>query len=193
MHDKKSKKAVAGYAKAKNQTKNGDGEVAVQTMQDKQSAVDTVVIRYRDKADGTQVLTGSRFLMLADNRSGGKGSMWHKVECVQACVKGKQMNGMGELISYEFYAPIDLGALQHASKEEKEKDIDFSYKHLPSDIDLLKHEKDELFCYRQCLKMAYYMQIVRNVELLRMSAEFYKDELGFIWFFYAQDIYTRPV
>lgn len=41
--------------------------------------------------------------------------------------------------------------------------------------------------------MAYYLQIVKNVELLRMSAEFYKDELGFIWFFYAKDIYTRKV
>lgn len=58
---------------------------------------------------------------------------------------------------------------------------------------MLNENRDLEYCHKQCLKIAYYLQVVRNVELLRMSAEFYKDDLGYIWFFYAANIYTRKV
>lgn len=61
--EKKAKHEPAGYAKSKG-SKGGDGaDGAAQTVADKQSAAtDAVVVRFRDKADGTQVLTGARFL-----------------------------------------------------------------------------------------------------------------------------------
>lgn len=59
---------------------------------------------------------------------------------MQACIKGKQSNGLGELIAYEFYAPLPhLGkeATLQQVEEARNQEIDYSYKHMPSDIDKL--------------------------------------------------------
>ena len=34
------------------------------------------------------------------------------------------------------------------------------------DQELLKQEEDELYCYKQCLKIAYYIAKVYNFEIL---------------------------
>ena len=39
--------------------------------------------------------------------------------------------------------------------------------------------------------MGAYLQKVRGLELLQMKAEFFKDENGYIWFFYAKEICIR--
>jgi hypothetical protein len=42
-----------------------------------------------------------------------------------------------------------------------------------------------------CLKICDYISKVRSIEVLQMQAQFFKDENGFIWFFYATNIQTR--
>ena len=41
--------------------------------------------------------------------------------------------------------------------------------------------------------MAYYVQKLHRIEILKMVCEFLKDETGSIWFSYAHDITSRPV
>ena len=36
---------------------------------------------------------------------------------------------------------------------------------MAEDLDLLKQEEDELYCYKQCLKIAYYIAKVYNYVL----------------------------
>ena len=40
----------------------------------------------------------------------------------------------------------------------------------------------------QCLKMGFFLQKVRQIELLQMSAEFVKDDCDNVWFVYANKI-----
>ena len=49
------------------------------------------------------------------------------------------------------------------------------------------------YCWKQCLKMAYYISTIRGIEILMMQAEFFKDENGYFWFYYAQNVYVRQV
>ena len=39
--------------------------------------------------------------------------------------------------------------------------------------------------------MAHYISKVRSYEILQMKAEFWRDDLGFVWFVYARDIQVR--
>lgn len=48
------------------------------------------------------------------------------------------------------------------------------------------------YCLRQILKMGHYLSMVRQVELLSIEANFYKDSNGKIWFCHASNILTRP-
>jgi len=82
---------------------------------------------------------------------------WRTLDCVQTTVKSK--TGIGHPIFIQFYAPIN--------EKEPTKDIDFSsYKTMLDDQELMKQEEDELYCYKQCLKIAYYIAKVYNFEIL---------------------------
>ena len=107
---------------------------------------------------------------------------WRKVEVIQTCVKAK--TGCGESILIHFLAPLD--------QEQSEREIDYDYKSMATDHELLSRGDDRQFAYKQCLKMCYYIQKVHGYEILQMKAEFFKDEWKVIWFFYARDIYGRP-
>lgn len=70
------------------------------------------------------------------------------------------------------------------------EDIEYDYKNLPTDYDLLRAGNDLAYVEKQCLKFCYYIQKVRGFEVLRMNAEFFKDHNGWIWFYYAHDIFV---
>jgi len=155
--------STGGQVKKTSDTADGTTQ-AVTT--DKTTVTDTVVLRFRNPDDGTQVLSDSRFLALADSR-GGRTGIWPRVECIQACVKAD--NGMGTLLAYEFFAPVDLEALQQEPLDAQDKlEIKYDLTKYPSDLELLSQGRDYDFCAKQCLKMAYYLQIVRKVQLLTM-------------------------
>jgi hypothetical protein len=106
-----------------------------------------------------------------------------KIEVCQTCIKSKW--GIGKPIRIEFLAPLN----PLNPKEE----IQYAHKHMDSDLNLLYREKGTEFCLKQCLKMGYYVSTIHGFEILRMSAEFFKDENGFIWFFYAHNIQGRKI
>lgn len=60
------------------------------------------------------------------------------------------------------------------------------------ELKLLKSGQFERYTYLQCLKICYYMQKVRNKEILQMMAEFVRDDTDNIWFVHANRIQYRP-
>ena len=43
-----------------------------------------------------------------------------------------------------------------------------------------------------CWKMAFYIKVLYDTEILQMDADFFQDDNGKIWLFYAKNIMTRP-
>lgn len=43
------------------------------------------------------------------------------------------------------------------------------------------------------MKICYYLQKVRNIEVLQMKAEFLRDENDNVWFTCAKDIHIRRI
>jgi len=62
---------------------------------------------------------------------------------------------------------------------------------MEDDLALLEAGKYRDYCYKQCLKMCYYLQMVRSREVLQMKVEFHQDDNKNIWFTYASDIHFR--
>jgi hypothetical protein len=47
------------------------------------------------------------------------------------------------------------------------------------------------FCLKQCNKIGYYLQLLQDIEIIRMKVEFFQDETGFIQLYNASEIWTR--
>ena len=106
---------------------------------------------------------------------------WEQIEVIQTAIKSK--TGCGTPLFVHFVAPLD--------EENPNNAINYSYSHFPSDYTLLKNEDDIHYALKQCYIVAEYLQRVRGLELLQMNAEFSKDDNGFIWLFYAKNIFIR--
>jgi len=60
--------------------------------------------------------------------------------------------------------------------------------------DEIEEKRDKyLFCLKQIYKMCFYVQKVHYYEILQIRCEFMEDENGTIWFFYADQIFARPM
>ena len=88
----------------------------------------------------------------------------------------------------QFYAPLDERTDKLAAKE-----VNYDHKQLPEDLQLLQEKQYTELAVKQCLKMCYYLQKVRNIEILQMKAEFLRDENDNIWFTFAKDIQIRRI
>jgi len=152
----------------------------------KQGATDPKKIKVISKpvaeSDGVQVFNNSSFFQWFENHRGNHPE-WEKVEVCQTCIKSQK--GCGVPIFVTFFAPLNE---QYPSDE-----IKYDHKQMGDDWDLLVRNEDQAFCLKQCLKMAYYISTIHGHEVLMMQAEFFKDENGFIWFYYAHNIYTRKI
>lgn len=85
---------------------------------------------------------------------------------------------MGKPIMIEFYAPNP----QFLKPGDKYTQINYNFRSCDEDINLIKSGDDFGYCYKQCLKMCYYIQKMHKVEILKMKCEFAKDDHGTIWF-----------
>jgi len=61
----------------------------------------------------------------------------------------------------------------------------------PNSLQLLQSEQWTKFIERQCLKIAYYVKRIHNVEILQMKTEFLQDENQNIWLSSIRDIHIR--
>ena len=60
------------------------------------------------------------------------------------------------------------------------------------ELELLKTGQFERYAHIQCLKICFYMQKVRQIEILQMSADFIRDDYDNVFFTYANKIQYRP-
>ncbi len=92
-------------------------------------------------------------------------------------------------ITIHFKAPLD-----DSSEEASKRNINYDKFRNVDELKLLKNGEFERYAYIQCLKICYYLQKVRRIELLKMTAEFVRDDHDNIWFVYANKInYRRMV
>lgn len=106
------------------------------------------------------------------------------VNCLQTTVKDEK--GFGEIITIYFRAPINDESL-----EDTQKEIVYDVSQFGDDLELLKEKKYQTYAEKQCMKIAYYLQKVRSIEILTMDCEFLLDELENVWFSFAQKIQFR--
>lgn len=96
--------------------------------------------------------------------------------------------GIGKPIYVDFFAPLNESNDKTAAEE-----IKFDFKSMPEELELLEQGRVMDFCRKQILKMCYYLQRVRSIEVLQMKAEFLQDESQSVWFTFAKDIQYREL
>lgn len=57
-----------------------------------------------------------------------------------------------------------------------------------NELELLQNGEFQRFAEIQTMKMAHYLQQVRQIEILKMQAEYVRDDCDNIWFIYANKI-----
>ena len=172
------------------------GSVAPSTAQDSVLSKDVAAIRYlrRDKLNDDNMtakdeegplrfMTSTEFFQLIfEKRSGDP--YWKTISYIQTVLKCKY--GIGEIIEVMYYshdnpekkADHDLnnaGEVQEDSAEE-----------------LLSAEHPNKYCLLLIQRIAYFLERYCQFELLRMKAEFMKDENGKIWLTWGTKISVRP-
>lgn len=86
-------------------------------------------------------------------------------------------------ITVKFRAPLD-----DSSEEEAKREINYEAFRGVKELELLQSGQFDKYAYMQVLKICYYMQKVRNREVLQMTAEFVRDNEDNIWFVHANQI-----
>jgi len=87
-----------------------------------------------------------------------------------------------------FFAPID-----ETSDSTAKQEICYDYFGMEDELSMLQNEHYQDYCMKQCLKICYYLQKVRQIEVLQMKAEFLKDENNNIWLSYIKEIHIRRI
>jgi hypothetical protein len=62
---------------------------------------------------------------------------------------------------------------------------------MPEDLDLLQRQNYSEYARKVCLKMCYFMQKVRSMEITQMKTEFVIDDCGNMWLSNASEIRFR--
>ena len=78
-----------------------------------------------------------------------------------------------------------------SSYEASLKDINYNWRELGSEKEMLQNEMYREYAYLQLLKMCHFLKKVRNIEILKMQAQFLKDDNHNVWFSYAHSINYR--
>lgn len=118
------------------------------------------------KQDILRIVNDTGFMKTFQQRAAHE--YWHSVLYIQTNVKSKI--GCGTPIVVKFRAPL--------KSESLDQEIVYDYQALGDDADLVINGREERYCLKQCYKMCYYVQKVHNQEILRMKAEFTRDENG---------------
>ena len=70
--------------------------------------------------------------------------------------------------------------------------IVYNYRDQGEDVNLIQNDEFK-YCMKQCYKMAYFVQKLHDIEIVRMQCEFLKDENKTIWFSFASHIAYRKM
>jgi len=106
---------------------------------------------------------------------------------MQTCIKSR--SGLGHPIVIYFWAPTP----KLNKPGDTVETIRYDFRAKGQDIDLIRAKDWYAYCHKQCLKMCYYVQKMHSVEILKMRAEFARDDNGTVWFLYANQIFRREL
>ena len=150
------------------------------------------MIRYND--GGSKVLTKDDFHKETQNHTRENDPYWLTLSTVQLVPASKI--GIGKTICFDF---LVHGFQKKVNDSTNRHDIDyhedykFDYKKYLGDLT----EKELMlsnptnYCLMVCHKIGYYLKLVHEIDLRRMSVEFSIVEFGAIWLFYVHNIITR--
>ncbi len=97
---------------------------------------DVALIRYRKPPDSVQVVNETGFMNTFQRRQNDP--YWNTIHMIQTNIKSK--TGCGKPFIIKFYAPLD--------PEDPEGEVDFDYKSVGDDEDLLSDEEFHLYCLK---------------------------------------------
>ena len=136
----------------------------------------------------------------------GHDEFWNSLTCVQLTPQAKI--GLGKAFKFTF-TPIchrrkpvpkkegwkqsklktqDRGAKLRAKYDGP---IEYDYKQFGDDDLTLQLRNPQAACLKYCNKIGYYLQMVHQIEILRMDVEFMQDETGLVLFYHAENIWIR--
>lgn len=129
-----------------------------------------------------RVLQESEFIDLFAERAGSY--IWKKISYIQGVVKSKTGLNGSFFITYYSHTKNDRPAILELEKAGKADDEVFER------TLMLDQNKYAEFLSK---KIAYVLAVYSQIEILRFSPEFIKDENGKIWFFCASRIAVRRI
>ena len=104
---------------------------------------------------------------------------------VQTCVKIK--HGIGESIIETYYSHLhtDTSAIEKLKAAGNQTNLE--------EEEYLMNTDPKEYCMMVCRRIAYFFAIFMKLELLRIQAEFLKDDNGKIWLIHATQIAMREI
>ncbi|CDW75762.1 UNKNOWN [Stylonychia lemnae] len=159
----------------------------------------------RDNDGCVKVENESEFI--SEFRRRANDPFWKSLECIQTCVKSKV--GLGKHIFIPF--KVEVKNKEHINQEieyqfdligkrEEQKVIDDAQFHgiIQTNFEIQKEVEEILrridphsYCQRQALKIGYYIQQIYQMEVIQMDLDFFQDDNGKIWLFYAKNVTVR--
>lgn len=159
----------------------------------------------KDYCHTTTMLISKDEFAQKDGRMRHNDEFWSSLSCIQMTPQTKI--GLGKAFKFTF-SPIchrdpkpkkvpkqnpkiktqDKGAKLRAKFDGP---IEYDFKQFGDDDVTLQLKNPHAFCLKQCNKMGFYLQMVHQIEILRMDVEFHQDETGLMIFYHAQNIWIR--
>ncbi|CAG9333277.1 unnamed protein product [Blepharisma stoltei] len=130
-----------------------------------------------DEDGPLRVLNEREFFNLMYERLGS--AVWKKLVYIQTIIRCK--GGLGDVIIIEYFTtdkfdPAFEAYIDYVENEEQ-----------------LMNDNPIAYCEIICRRIAAILYFHSSLEILKMRAEFMKDDLGKIWFSYATDILVREI
>lgn len=86
-------------------------------------------------------------------------------------------HGVGEIFTVEFYPQREQSEVNYTEEQDNEKDL------------MVTEPKE--YCMLICKRMHYLLKENSNCEILKLRAEFMRDDDGKIWFTYAPELLIK--
>lgn len=137
----------------------------------------------KDEEGPLRVLLENEFIVLMYERAGS--AIWKTISYIQSILKCKQ--GIGDSVVYTYYShdANDWQAIEQLRKAGQEDNDE--------EEDYLARNSPEMYCRLITRRIAYFLATYAQIELLRMKAEFMKDDNGKLWLTFVSKIRVREI
>jgi hypothetical protein len=135
----------------------------------------------KDEEGPLRVLMENEFFELMFERMGSP--IWRQIAYMQTVIKTRTGVGEVRLVNYYSHDTKDTSAIEELQRAGQAE----------SNEDELMVESEAEYCHLICRRVAYFLATYSKVELLRMRAEFMRDDNGRVWLMYATKIAVKKI